>query len=148
MNDAASGQGRSWASTLNVETIQQAEKKLAALGYDWQWQTDGSLRAITPVLPAVLTLADGKKVFYNQLIAAYMGWAGVREDPSRALAFGDGSAIPKEALERIAALAENYTYNLQWQDGDVALLDNKITMHGRRPYSGERKRLVLVALAA
>lgn len=148
MNDAASGQGRSWASTLNVETKQQAEKKLAALGYDWQWQTDGSLRAITPVLPAVLTLAGGKKVFYNQLIAAYMGWAGVREDPSRALAFGDGSAIPKEALERIAALAENYTYNLQWQDGDVALLDNKITMHGRRPYSGERKRLVLVALAA
>jgi alpha-ketoglutarate-dependent taurine dioxygenase len=45
-------------------------------------------------------------------------------------------------------LSENYTYDLQWQDGDVALIDNKITMHGRRPYSGERKRLVLVALAA
>jgi alpha-ketoglutarate-dependent taurine dioxygenase len=147
-DNSASGQGRSWASTLNVETKQQAEKKLSELGYDWQWQSNGSLRAVTPVLPAVLTLESGKKVFYNQLIAAYMGWAGVREEPSRALAFGDGSAIPKEALERIAALSENYTYDLQWQDGDVALIDNKITMHGRRPYSGERKRLVLVALAA
>ncbi|MGK0373901.1 MAG: alpha-ketoglutarate-dependent taurine dioxygenase [Arenicella sp.] len=147
-DDAQSGQGRSWASTLSVETKQQAEKKLAELAYDWHWQDDGSLKAITPILPAVLTLENGKKVFYNQLVAAYMGWAGVREDPSRALAFGDGSAIPKAGLERIAALSENYTFDIQWQDGDVALLDNKITMHGRRPYSGERKRQVLVALAA
>jgi len=146
-DDIESGQGRSWASTLSVESKDEAEKKLAELGYDWQWQTAGSLKAITPVLPAVLNL-DGKKVFYNQLVAAYMGWAGVRDDPSRALAFGDGSAIPKEGLERIAELSKDFTFDLQWQDGDVALLDNKITMHGRRPYSGERKRQVLVALAA
>ena len=77
-----------------------------------------------------------------------MGWDGVRDDPSRALAFGDGSAIPKEGLERIAELSKSFTFDLMWQDGDVVLLDNKITMHGRRPYSGERKRQVLVALAA
>lgn len=146
-DDAQSGQGRSWASTLTVDSKDEAEQKLAQLDYDWEWQDDGSLKAITPVLPAVLDLG-GKKVFYNQLVAAYMGWAGVREDPSIALAFGDGSAIPKECLERIALLSQDFTFDLQWQDGDVALLDNKITMHGRRPYSGERKRQVLVALAA
>jgi len=142
-----SGQGRSWSSTLSVETKEEAENKLAELGYHWEWQANGSLKAITPVLPAVLDLA-GKKVFYNQLVAAYMGWAGVRDDPSRALAFGDGSAIPRDGLERIAELSKKFTFDLQWQDGDVALLDNKITMHGRRPYSGDRKRQVLVALAA
>lgn len=146
-NDEQSGQGRSWASTLSVETKQDAEKKLAELGYDWHWKGDDSLEAITPILPAVLDLG-GKKVFYNQLVAAYMGWNGVRDNPSRALAFGDGSAIPKEGLERISELSEKFTFDLQWQEGDVALLDNKITMHGRRPYSGERKRQVLVALAA
>jgi len=146
-DDAKSGQGRSWASTLSVETRDEAEEKLVELGYSWEWQADGSLKAITPILPAVLDL-NGKKVFYNQLVAAYMGWAGVRDNPSRALAFGDGSAIPREGLERIAALSKDFTFDLQWQDGDVALLDNKITMHGRRPYSGERKREVLVALAA
>jgi len=146
-DDIQSGQGRSWASTLSVESKDEAEKKLAQLGYDWQWQADNSLKAITPVLPAVLDLG-GKKVFYNQLVAAYMGWAGVRENPSSALMFGDGTAIPKECLERIAELSQKFTFDLQWQDGDVALLDNKMTMHGRRPYSGERKRQVLVALAA
>ena len=146
-DDAQSGQGRSWASTLSVESKDEAEKKLSELGYNWEWLSNGSLKAITPVLPAVLDLGS-KKVFYNQLLAAYMGWDGVRDDPSRALAFGDGSAIPKEGLERIAELSKSFTFDLMWQDGDVVLLDNKITMHGRRPYSGERKRQVLVALAA
>lgn len=147
IDDINSGQGRSWASTLSVQSTDEAEAKLAELGYIWQWQDDGSLKAITPVLPAVLNLG-GMKVFYNQLVAAYMGWKGVRENPSSALTFGDDSSISKEALERIAELSKDFTFDLQWQDGDVALLDNKITMHGRRPYSGERKRQVLVALAA
>jgi hypothetical protein len=146
-DDINSGQGRSWTSTLSVDTKEQAEDKLAELGYTWEWQTDNSLKAITPILPAVLDL-DGMKVFYNQLVAAYMGWKGVRENPSSALTFGDGSDIPKEGLERIAELSKNFTFDVQWQDGDVVLLDNKISMHGRRPYSGERKRQVLVALAA
>jgi hypothetical protein len=87
-------------------------------------------------------------VFYNQLIAAYMGWKGVRENPSSAITFGDGSHIPKEGLERASELAEDFTFDLEWQDGDVAVVDNYRTMHGRRPYSGDRKRVVLVALVA
>jgi alpha-ketoglutarate-dependent taurine dioxygenase len=146
-DDQASGQGRSWKSTLSVETKQQAESKLRALGYSWSWQADAGLRATTPVLPAVRTLNDGTQVFYNQLVAAYMGWEGDRQNPSRAITFGDGSAIPVEGLKSIVGLSADYTYDIQWQDGDVALIDNKMTMHGRRPYSGDRKREVLVALA-
>lgn len=147
-NDATSGQGRSWKSTLSVETLEEAEAKLADLGYSWEWLEDGSLKAITPVLPAVLSLDNGVEVFYNQLIAAYMGWKGVRENPSRAITFGDGSAIPAEGLEQVVSLADEFTFDLAWQDGDVALVDNYMAMHGRRPFTGDRKRQVLVALAA
>jgi len=142
-----SGQGRSWKSTLGVENKEQAEIKLAGLDYSWKWLDDGSLRGTTPVLPAVVVLDSGKSVFYNQLIAAFLGWKGVRENPSSAITFGDGSAIPIEGLELIVALSEQFTFDLPWQDGDVALVDNYLTMHGRRPFSGERKREVLVALA-
>jgi alpha-ketoglutarate-dependent taurine dioxygenase len=146
-DDHDSGQGRSWCSTLSVETTEQAEQKLAELGYSWTWADDGSLRATTPVLPAVIDLGDNKQVFYNQLIAAFMGWKGVRENPSSAITFGDGTAIPVEGLERAVELSKKYTFDLPWQDGDVALVDNYMAMHGRKPYSGERKRQVLVALA-
>lgn len=150
-DDLESGQGRSWKSTLSVDSKQQAEHKLADLGYSWEWMADSSLKATTPVLPAVVDLGDetGKnvKVFYNQLIAAYMGWKGVKENPASAITFGDGSHIPVSGLELVASLAAQFTFDLPWQDGDVALVDNYMAMHGRKPYSGDRKRQVLVALA-
>ena len=96
----------------------------------------------------MLTLDSGVKVFFNQLVAAYMGCKGVRDNPSKALSFGDGSAIDKEDLELFAKLSVEFTFDLDWQDGDMVLIDNKMVMHGRRPYSGTRKRQVLVALAA
>lgn len=146
-DDHASGQGRSWKSTLSVESKQQAENKLHELGYSWSWMDDDSLRATTPCLPAVVKLSNNKKVFYNQLIAAYMGWKGVKENPASAITFGDGTHISASALELVASLAAEFTFDLPWQDGDVALVDNYMAMHGRKPYSGERKRQVLVALA-
>lgn len=147
-DDHESGQGRSWKSTLSVNSKELAEERLLSLGYDWKWMDDLSLKAITPVLPAVRRLENGVQTFYNQLIAAYLGWDGVKEDPSIAITYGDGSHIPAGGLELVTELSKKFTYDLEWQDGDMVLIDNKMTMHGRRPYSGERKREVLVALVA
>ena len=38
-------------------------------------------------------------------------------------------------------LSDELTADLQWQPGDVALLDNYLVMHGRRPFSGKRRVL-------
>ncbi|TBR37779.1 SyrP protein [Marinomonas agarivorans] len=145
-NDINSGQGRSWKSTLSCDTLSEAEAKLKSLGYTWEWLEDGSLRATTPVLPAVVKLENGKEVFYNQLIAAYMGWKGVRENPASAITFGDDSHIKAQDLELVNDLSDEFTFDVEWQDGDMAIVDNYMAMHGRRPYSGESKRQVLVAL--
>ena len=58
-----------------------------------------------------------------------------------------GSAIPKQALEKIVELSEQCTFDVPWQDGDVAMVNNYMAMHGRRPFSGDRKRQVLAAFA-
>ncbi|MGH1370981.1 MAG: TauD/TfdA family dioxygenase [Cellvibrionaceae bacterium] len=141
-----SGQGRSWRGTLNVETRQQAEAKLKKLGYSWTWNPDNSLSAQTGALPAIKSLEDGRKIFFNQVVAAYMGWKGARENPGSVLRLGDDSEFSREFLESIAEIAQRLAYNLAWQDGDVAIVDNHLAMHGRLPYSGERKRKVLVVL--
>jgi alpha-ketoglutarate-dependent taurine dioxygenase len=141
-----SAQGRGWQSTLSVETKDQAEEKLNSLGYRWEWQSDESLLAQTKVLPAIKSLDNGRQVFFNQIIAAYQGWAGVKENPSKGLCFGDGSEIPKYFLDTICAIAEETAYDLMWQNGDVAVVDNHIAMHGRRPYGGDSVRRVLVVL--
>ncbi len=145
-NDENSGQGRSWKSTLDCSSAADAEEKLRQLGYSWVWLADGSLKATTPVLPAVVELENGIKVFYNQLIAAYMGWKGVRETPSKAITYGDDSFINAADLDLINSLSHEFTFDVEWQAADMALVDNHMAMHGRRPYSGESKRQVLVAL--
>lgn len=145
-DDLASGQGRSWRSTLSADSVAVAEAKLHNLGYRWQWQADDSLHVITPVLPAVQELADGSRSFFNQLIAAFFGWQDARNDGSKAICFGDGTAIDADAMATAIRLAETLTVDLQWQQGDVALIDNLRVMHGRRAFAGERR--VLASLVA
>jgi hypothetical protein len=144
-NDPKSGMGRSWKSTLRAETREEAEQRLRDIGYDWEWLSDGSLRATTPVLPAVYEVAPGRKTFFNQLIAAFQGWKDDRNDPAKAIRFGDGSPLDREAVNVATELAYELAFDLPWQRGDAVLVDNILTMHGRRTFRGTRK--VLASLA-
>ncbi len=126
----------------------EAEAKLKRLGYTWQWLDDGCLRATTPVLPAVHELAPGRTSFFNQLIAAARGWKDSRNDPSRSITFGDGSPLDPEAVALAVAIAEELSFDIPWQQGDVALVDNMVAMHGRRRYQGTRKVLASLVAAA
>ncbi len=140
-NDAGSGQGRSWRSTLNCEDKAGAEARLQALGYEWTWGEDQSLRATTPVLKAVRQLDDGRRVFFNQLIAAYRGWSDSRNDASKSISFGDGTPITPDHMASGIRLADELSFDLKWQPSDVALIDNFAVMHGRRPFEGKRRVL-------
>ena len=145
-NDPSSGMGRSWQSTLRASTREQAQARLQSLGYSWTWLDDGCLRATTPVLPAVRRLPDGRTSFFNQLIAAFQGWKDERNDPAKAITFGDGTPLDRDAVDLATRLGEELSFNVPWQRGDVALVDNYVTMHGRRAFTGTRK--VLASLVA
>lgn len=144
--DEGSTMGRSWQSTFSSENPAEVEARLQKLGYTWEWLADGSLRATTPVLPAVRKSSSGKTVFFNQLIAAFQGWKDERNDPSRAVTFGDGTPVNPGDVDWSATMADALTFDLPWQAGDVAIVDNYLTMHGRHPYTGTRK--VLASLTA
>jgi alpha-ketoglutarate-dependent taurine dioxygenase len=144
-NDPKSGMGRSWKSTLRAETREEAESRLREIEYDWEWLPDGSLRATTPVLPAVRDVGHGRKAFFNQLIAAFQGWKDERNDPSKAIRFGDGTPLDRDAVNIATELAYEMAFDLPWQKGDAVLVDNFVTMHGRRTFKGTRK--VLASLA-
>jgi hypothetical protein len=145
-NDPASGMGRSWQSTLRSETRENAEGRLRSLGYAWEWLDDGCLRATTPVLPAIRTAPSGRKVFFNQLIAAFKGWKDSRNDPSKAITHGDGSPLDPVGVQAAVEIADELTFDVPWKNGDVVLVDNYLAMHGRRSFQGQRK--VLASLVA
>lgn len=140
-NDPKSGMGRSWGSTLAVETREAAEERLRELNYAWEWLPDGCLKATTPPLPAVMEIGPGRKTFFNQLIAAYCGWKDTRNDPSAAIRHGDGSKLDAAAVARAIEIANELAYDLAWQPGDAVLLDNTVAMHARKSFRGTRKVL-------
>ena len=145
-NNLLSGQGRSWRNTLSVNNTEDAESKLKKLNYTWQWESDGALNITTPVLPAIKVLTDGRKVFFNQLIAAYRGWKHSTAVAGKSICFGDESIISDDDMIIVSRIADDLTFNISWQAGDVALLDNFLVMHGRHPFEG--KRSVLASLVA
>ena len=145
-NDHASGQGRSWQSTLSVRSKAEAEARLTQMGYTFLWQQDDSLVTTTARLPATKQLPNGDVSFFNQVIAVHLGWRNSASGKPN-LTFGDGSPIEQKALETIVEVASRHTVDLAWEDGDIALIDNHRMMHGRRPYGGDRPRQVIVTLA-
>jgi len=145
-DDAKSGMGRSWQSTWNAQTKDEAESRMSELGYTWQWLDDNCLRVTTPRLAAVKDLGEGRTAFFNQLIAAFHGWKDSRNDPSKSITFGDGTPLDSGMMDRVIQMAEDITFDVPWQAGDVALVDNYVTMHGRRTFEGTRS--VLASLVA
>jgi Taurine catabolism dioxygenase TauD, TfdA family len=59
--------------------------------------------------------------------------------------FGDGSPIGPEIIEEIRALYAGASSYNRWEPGDVLLIDNMLTAHGRSPYKGRRQIVVVMA---
>ena len=146
IDDSESGQGRSWRSTLSTDNKSAAEDKLRKLGYQWQWLEENSLRVTTAVLPAIRETQNGRRVFFNQLIAAFRGWKDTRNAKQKSIRFGDDSEISTQAMVKAIHIGDELSFDIPWQSGDVALVDNFLVMHGRRPFEGQRR--VLTSLIA
>ena len=95
----------------------------------------------TPILPAIDDFGRGREVFFNQIVAAAAGWANAVDDDEPRLCFGDQTRIESADLKDAIAASYQCTVDLEWQKGDVALLDNLRVMHGRRPFTGSRSIL-------
>ena len=59
--------------------------------------------------------------------------------------YGDGTAIEPHVLDELRAAYEAETVEFAWQRGDVLLLDNMLTAHGRAPFSPPRQIVVSMA---
>ena len=144
-DDPQSGMGRSWRSTFQADTPEECETNMTKLGYTGEWRDDGSLVSTTPILDGIRTLPDGRQTFFNQLIAAYRGW-GSDEQSGPPITFGDDTPLDDAAVTAACDIADELTFNVPWQQGDVAFVDNYVTMHARQTFTGTRK--ILASLVA
>lgn len=148
--------GASVAESFGTDDTQHIAQYCRDNAITARWQPDGGL-ATTQVRPAVISHpVTGRRCWFNQ-IAFLSEWtidAEVREFlldcyGEEGLPFttrcGDGTPIGPETIDLLNAVYEQHTTWLTWQAGDLLLVDNIRTAHGRRPYDGPRE--VLVGLA-
>ncbi len=86
---------------------------------------------------------SGKAAFANALLGPSYNY----ETPT--YRFSSGESISDDLIQEIADIAERLTQEIPWQNGDLAIIDNKRVMHGRREITGplsERELYIAMGL--
>jgi alpha-ketoglutarate-dependent taurine dioxygenase len=142
-----------WRTAFGTEDAGEVVRYCADNLIDHAWQPDGALRT-SQVRPGVVSHPSTREqVWFNHMLF-WNEWA-LDEDLRDALVdefgrenlpfnteFGDGDPLTGEDLRAVQAAYDAATVREAWQPGDVMLVDNILTAHGRDPFRGARRILV------
>ena len=155
-DESVAGVGRSWQSAFETADKAAVEARLRALGAGFRWRADGGLYMEETTAALRRHPASGEAVFFSQADqwhcstldpvtrAAALAEQG-EYDLNHAARFGDGRPMLGPELDELRAAIVAECVAFPWRRGDVLLLDNLLTLHGRAPFAGPRR--VLVAMA-
>ncbi len=145
--------GLSWQKVLGTERREEAEAYCRQGRMGCEWRPGDSLRTVA-VRPAVLRHpVTGESCWFNQAqhwhpscldpeTRQSMAALFPPEDFPRNCCYGDGSPIADDDMGEILAVYRSIEVVVPWQRGDMLLVDNMLTAHGRNAYQGPRRMLV------
>jgi alpha-ketoglutarate-dependent taurine dioxygenase len=141
-----------WQTVFQTEDRAVVEEYCCQMGIEWEWVNSQHLRT-RQVCQAVATHPrTGETIWFNQAHLFHVSslpqvvqeslLATLAEvDLPRNTYYGDGSPIEPEVLDEIHQAFAAETVSFPWQAGDILLLDNMLTAHGRTPFVGPRRVL-------
>ena len=135
------GSGYSWPEAFDTEDKRLVEDICTKSGADFRWVAGGTLQ-IRQVRPAIIAHpVTGEEVWFNQAAGFYFdrSKSDPAIEPRLESTFGDGEPIPAAMIEHISKVLEEQTVAHDWKVGDIVVLDNILTEHGRMPFAGTRE---------
>jgi alpha-ketoglutarate-dependent taurine dioxygenase len=145
-----SGSGFSWQDAFETNDKSIVENYCRQSKVDFRWKENGGLW-LSQIRPAVTTHpVTGEEVWFNQADGFHPSNLDqetyqsliqtMSENEFRLNAFyGDGSPLDTSMLDDIRETLKKEMVIFPWQDGDILILDNLLTAHGRMPFSGARR---------
>lgn len=116
-----------------AEVNEQHLQDLNALAPNQQatLNSNDSLTYHLAINPCIKGAFSDKLAFANAILGPSFNY----ETPKVVLS--NGEEISEQLKQELTILAEEFTHEVQWQDGDLVLIDNKRVMHGRREIHGD-----------
>lgn len=142
-----------WQAAFSTEEKTEAERYCEENLIGYQWQADGNLTT-RQVRPGIITHPrSGDEVWFNHL-AFWNEWA-LDEELREILisecghdrlpfntAMGSGRPLTRDEVRVLQDAYAGATVRETWRKGDLLMVDNILTAHGRDPFNGNRKIVV------
>ncbi|MFI9029575.1 TauD/TfdA family dioxygenase [Streptomyces sp. NPDC053560] len=145
--------GLPWPTAFATDRREDVEEYCARNLIGCEWVGESALRTAQRRSALVRHPVTGEEVWFNH--AAFWSRWSLDEEVLDVLemtygedalpfdtAFGDGTALTEDDVHTLNAAYEAATRRERWQVGDLMLVDNVLSAHGRDAYEGERKILV------
>jgi len=144
------------AEAFGTDDRKAVESYCRGHAIEFEWQGDGALRTWQRRSAVVRHSQTGQRCWFNQ-IAFLNEWTMDPEVHEYLVdtygedglpfntRFGNGDPIGADVVQVIDGVYEKYIAREPWQTGDLFLVDNIRTAHGRESFEGPRE--VLVAMA-
>ncbi len=148
--------GASVADAFGTDDRQAVQRYCRANEISFEWLPDGALRTRQRRPAVVRHPASGRRCWFNQ-VAFLSEWTMAPElrdylvdlYGAEGLPFttrlGNGDAIGADVVQAINEAYEANTVREPWRAGDLMLVDNIRTAHGRELYEGPREVVVGMA---
>ncbi len=146
----------SWQNVFQTESKAEVEEYCRQAEMSFEWLGNEHLRTRQICQSVAEHPKTGKPVWFNQanlfhvsslppeiqrsLLSSYE-----EEFLPRNVYFGDGERIEASVIEHINQVYSREMVCFPWQKGDILMLDNMLTAHGRNPFTGQRKIVVGMA---
>ena len=150
------GIGLSWQEVFQTLDKAVVESHCRRHGIAYEWKTGDRLRTRQVRQTTARHPRTGDLLWFNHAAFFHVSTLEptisellldefAEEDLPNNTYYGDGTPIEPPVLAELRNAYERELVFFEWCQGDVLLLDNMLTAHGRAPFKGVRKILVAMA---
>jgi alpha-ketoglutarate-dependent taurine dioxygenase len=150
------GFGLSWQEAFQTTHRSEAQEYCRRNQIEYEWKAGNRLRTKQVREVAIRHPKTGEWVWFNHLTFFHFSTldrkiqeevlqAFTEEDLPNNTYYGDGRRIEAEVMEHLREAYQKEMVRFDWEEGDVLMLDNILTAHGREAYMGERRVAVGMA---
>jgi alpha-ketoglutarate-dependent taurine dioxygenase len=146
------GMGLPWQASYRVADKSELEAYFRKSRIEFEWKDNNRLRTRQVRSPVAVHPKTGEMVWFNHVAFWHVSSLQPKlremflkeyseQDLPFSTYYGDGSPIEDSVIEAIREAYREETVAFLWQAGDLLMLDNMLTAHGRFTFEGRREVL-------